>query len=69
MSQDASVLTIQTWSTASACALIMEGNYFLVKSRHCAISINYLYTNKGGLALPEKKHTVSFSNMPVERQI
>lgn len=53
----------------SACALIMEGNYFLVRSRHCAISINYLYTNKGGLALPEKKHTVSFSNMPVERQI
>lgn len=69
MSQDASVLTIQTWSTASAYALITEGNYFLVGSRHCAISINYLYTNIGGLALPEKEHTVSFPNMPVERQI
>lgn len=63
------MLTIQTWSTASAYALITEGNYFLVGSRHCAISINYLYTNIGGLALPEKENTVSFSNMPVERQI
>lgn len=69
MSQDASALTMQTWITASACALIMEGNYFLVRGRHCAISINYLYTNVGGPALPEKEHTVSFSNMPVERQI
>lgn len=34
MSQDASVLTKQTWSTASAYAWIMEGNYFLVRNRH-----------------------------------
>lgn len=39
MSQDASVLTKQTWSAASAYALIMEGNYFLVRNRYCAISI------------------------------